>query len=313
MRIANMCVMNYPKLENNGLAGGKMGAIVFLYEYSRRGGGDYSGEADLLVEQLLGELQSRQPSLTEVAQVGVAVDHLVGQGYLEFDGRPEEIFGDLIGPGAKDDPHVQDPANAPEGTRFWPGFYVLSLLRRSGPVMPVLSLAARSLDTLARIYGGGDPGPLSFANSALYFTDELRRRGVLAAKTADVAKLLSGHVSRYFADKEEHGRTEMGVLERLTARETADGGVPSVEGGANHVKRMCVRDDPWPDMIYPRPGRRPPFDMPELEAWVADKADNFKASGLSDLIGKGLYLLGVGINRAAEVPGRDKLKTTIPK
>lgn len=86
LRIGNTILCNYGMTSNLGLLDGRMGACMFLYEYSRHTGmKEYEEYADDMIDPILDSLHKGQSeeNISKVAGIGIGVIYLITHGFLE--------------------------------------------------------------------------------------------------------------------------------------------------------------------------------------------------------------------------------------
>jgi len=87
LKIANTIIINNGKVNSMGLLNGKMGLALFLYYYARYIDPRYKAYADQLIEEIQEKIQKERHSgyADGLAGVGVGIEHLIQQGFIEGD------------------------------------------------------------------------------------------------------------------------------------------------------------------------------------------------------------------------------------
>lgn len=92
LKIANLLYINMQYVAENGLLKGKMGLILFFYEYGRYTGNDmYTVAADSMLDDIIESLSSNENET--LAGIGWGVQYLIKNKFVE--GDPDEVLSEI--------------------------------------------------------------------------------------------------------------------------------------------------------------------------------------------------------------------------
>lgn len=290
--IANLCVMNLERFTAAGLNGKDMRVLLFLYEYSRYGSAkEYSDEADEMFGRQLGTSRYKCKTLEDAAIVGLSLDYLIKGGFMESCDPIEDIFR-ILAAGLPD--KIFPDASKPWGKdHFWPGLYLLAILKYVGIDKRLFTMVGKSLDSIDETYRTDKPVPLSSTCGLLYYVKALKWRNVFSDRADDTAGLINAHLKRYC-----HGRNvDCDPAKLRYVNELLDcDGMPWPWPGSGHDgsgdgrKKPGLKGGLWADMLLIPYGYREPLDPGVVEAELDGGCCDPRR--MPRLIEAGLYLMG---------------------
>lgn len=99
LKIANLLYINVQYMENYGLLNGKMGAILFFYEYSRYSGNEvYNDFADRMLDEMLDAIEAKKVDGSfgleyGLGGIGWGIQYLIDHHFIEEDS--EDVLSDF--------------------------------------------------------------------------------------------------------------------------------------------------------------------------------------------------------------------------
>lgn len=92
LKIANLLYINMQHIADNSLLKGKMGLVLFFYEYGRYTGNNmYTETADYLLDEIIESLSSNENE--DLVGIGWGIQYVINNKFVE--GNPDEVLSEI--------------------------------------------------------------------------------------------------------------------------------------------------------------------------------------------------------------------------
>lgn len=181
LKIANLLYINLQYMDSYGLLNGKMGAVLFFYEYSRYSGNEMYGDfADRMLDEVLDAIEAKRvdgsASLDNgLGGIGWGLQYLIDHQFTE--GDADEVLADFdkrMGNSINGLSHtsVEEWSKYISENEFFLGLDVYLYARRAKRDFYTLDNLREIADFYMKILGSERVFPLQFLNSCHLFLVE---------------------------------------------------------------------------------------------------------------------------------------------
>lgn len=292
LKIANLLYINMQYVTDNSLLKGKMGLILFFYEYGRFAGNTmYSDVADIMLDDIIESLSSNENEA--LAGIGWGIQYLINNKFVE--GDPDEVLSEI------DDRMMQIITQYDETQiekfqkkilrneyNLFVDSYILSRandkIRNAENVKHIIDIYQDILQTSKELL------PISFLNTCYTFLSCVYSRFINMNDIAVLTETLNDRFNAAFADN-CYNRGNLKFLSRIRNKSLVNLKIDYVP-----TEMLKTMDSYFysfiPELLY---GYND-FDMPEesiVNNYICDVINNVSNENLSlnGLAGVGLMLI----------------------
>lgn len=298
-----------------GLFGGKTGAAIFMYLYSRHASSRlWEDEADLLPDDILKGINGLDSEGLPAGMPGVALGlhYMVANGFVESSDDVDKLFSRLDKRLAGNLLNGYNPSTVETGDYFPVSGYLVCRLDNGVLNDGKLELVKTSLEVIDRIYGNGGADKtigLRYTFSVLMLLDSLLQKNIYNTTVLRLYDNVCEHIEefavadrilpadikvleavRWRAGREWHGAGMYdAVLEKYGRSSdivTAAGYLPTMAEGRLLSPMMNI----WADIIYGSVNRQP-VDPEPVAVWIDRLLEDTNSDSIGKLIGLGLWIL----------------------
>lgn len=292
LKIANLLYINMQYVTDNSLLKGKMGLILFFYEYGRFAGNTmYSDVADIMLDDIIESLSSNENEA--LAGIGWGIQYLINNKFVE--GDPDEVLSEI------DDRMMQIITHYDETQiekfqkkilrneyNLFVDSYILSRandkIRNAENVKHIIDIYQNILQTSKELL------PISFLNTCYAFLSCVYSRFINMNDIAVLTETLNDRFNAAFADN-CYNRGNLKFLSRIRNMSLVNLKI-DYEPTEMHKTMDSYFYSFIPELLY---GYND-FDMPEesiVNNYICDVINNVSNENLSlnGLAGVGLMLI----------------------